>query len=65
MSQQLGLEWYSVHKLNPDKLDLKAFSEIVGRCQIDYGVDNVSLQYRKKILLLFQVASREIKNQIP
>lgn len=61
MAERLGIDWYSVHKLNLDSLDLPKFNQLVGNCQIAYGLDNVSKQYRKKLLILFQNASKIIK----
>jgi hypothetical protein len=59
------LDWYSVHKLNSERFDIRAFNEVVGNCQIGYGIDNVSLLYRKKLLVLFQNASKIIKMEMP
>ena len=65
MNSDRGIDWYTVSKLNPDKLDLKSFNEIVSECRPEQGIDRVSLQYRKKLLIMFQNASSIIKQASP
>jgi len=42
---------------------LQKFHSIVNNAEVTYGVDRVTAQYRKKLLILFQNASRIMKNE--
>lgn len=60
-----GIDWYSISKMSHSNFDLDEFKEIVTDSQPHQGIDRVSLQYRKKLLIMFQEASKMIKMQIP
>ena len=60
--QQDGIDWYAISKITPHALDLTAFGRaIASGGAVAQGLDRVSLQYRKKLLVLFQVAALKIK----
>lgn len=46
-------------------VDVSKLKQIVEGVDMSYGVERVSLTYRKKLLILFQQASRAIRSDTP
>jgi len=51
--------------MNYENVSPDAFNEIISVSHPEQGIDRVSFQYRKKLLVLFQKASQAIKEEIP
>ena len=60
-----GIDWYSLSKLDNLHFNLSAFSDIVSKAHPAQDIERVTLQYRKKLLQMFQNASQNIKEQTP
>lgn len=65
MYSEHGIDWYSISKFDNERIDLKDFSDIVGRAQPSHDIDRVTLHYRKKLLILFQNANQIVKQRTP
>ena len=60
--QQDGIDWFTISKINPHALDLAVFNRsICSGSAVTQGLDRVSLQYKKKLLVLYQVAAMKIR----
>ncbi len=65
MKQALGIDWYAVHKFDNERFNIQQFNRLVGEGEIGYGIEKVSGQYRKKLLIMFQKASKVMKERMP
>ena len=65
MHSEGGIDWYSLSKMNTDSFDLQQFNQLLSVKHPEQGIDRVTTHYRKKLLLMFQNASKNMKQQLP
>lgn len=60
-----GIDWYSLSKMDVDSFDFQQFNQLLSVAHPEQGIGRVTTHYRKKLLLMFQNASKNMKQQLP